>query len=339
MRDEGAFFEWAIRNKFFDEFAVPLATHSNLQKAIISLFFAGRVEQYEAFNNSIAGLKRIKVRASRVNNLRTILNKPEARRVKAAFIVNPWHGKKLNSWSGEFKAAMGRLMPAEASAFNDWMTNSYRRFRNSRSALRFAKSLSTAVCPYCDKAFLDIGKQFYGELDHYLDKSQHSYYALNIHNFVPVCGVCNRKKSKQQLEHFHHTEDDLDSVFRFYLSAQDKNNVLLHYQSSTVKVRQKEYPGKKDHLNELQEVFALDDRYENMSVVVDYLAQLKRIYTPEWLAELESVYKVSFSRDQIKQLLLGQFSYRDPAERLQPLTKLINDLVEDLDVFNERPLP
>ena len=154
-----------------------------------------------------------------------------------------------------------------------------------------------------------------------------------------MCGVCNRKKSKQQLEHFHHTEDDLDSVFRFYLSAQDKNNVLLHYQTSTVKIRQKEYPGKKDHLNELQEVFALDDRYDNMSVVVDYLAQLKRIYTPEWLAELESVYKVSFSRDQIKQLLLGQFSYRDPAERLQPLTKLINDLVEDLDVFNERPLP
>jgi 5-methylcytosine-specific restriction endonuclease McrA len=77
------------------------------------------------------------------------------------------------------------------------MKESYTCFRDSVSAPRFAGALITPVCPYCDKAFLDVTKKFYGELDHYLDKSTYSYYALNIYNFVPVCAICNKKKSKK----------------------------------------------------------------------------------------------------------------------------------------------
>ena len=105
-----------------------------------------------------------------------------------------------------------------------------------------------------------------------------------------------------------------------------------------VKIKQRFLVGKSDALKELNETFALDDRYENMIAVVDYLAQLKRIYTSDWLKELQSMYDLTFTQTELRQLLLGQFNFSQPSVRLQPLTKLIDDLVRDLDVFNDNIL-
>ncbi|MDE1186083.1 MAG: hypothetical protein PW844_06330 [Pantoea sp.] len=337
MRDDSAFFEWCVRVNYFSEFNITLPSNKNLRTAVVTVFFDGKINDYNNFNSDIARLEQIETTKAKIDSLRRFLNTPHAAFVKAAFISTPWQRKRLNARSQAFEAALCRLTPRQRLDFDTWMEASYKRFRNSVSAPCFAKSLSTVVCPYCDKAFLDVGKQFYGELDHYLDKSTYSFYALNIHNFVAVCGVCNRKKSKKRLQHFNPIDDNLDSVFYFYLSDQDKHNALVNYQTSNVKIRQNYIQGKKNHLKELNDTFALDDRYENMTAVVDYLTQLKRIYTPEWMDELETIYGIRFSRDQLKQLLLGQFSFRNPTARLQPLTKLIDDLVQDLDVFNEKP--
>ncbi|MBP2198155.1 hypothetical protein [Pantoea cypripedii] len=338
MRDDTAFLEWCVRVNYFSEFNITFAVNRHLRAAVITVFFAGRTNDYDQFNIDIAALKHVKSPATKVDSLRIFLNKSEAALVKAAFISTPWQGKRLNRRSQVFEAALRGLTSPQRLVFNTWMEESYTRFRSSVSAPGFAKSLSSVVCPYCDKAFLDVGKQFYGELDHYLDKSTYSYYALNIYNFVPVCGICNRKKSKTKLQHFNPRDDSLDSVFHFYLSDPDKHNALLNYQITNVKIRQHYVQGKKSHLEELNETFALDDRYENMTAVVDYLAQLKRIYTREWMDELEATYGIEISREQLQQLLLGQFSFRNPATRLQPLTKLIDDLVRDLDVFNDIPV-
>jgi hypothetical protein len=105
--------------------------------------------------------------------------------------------KVLNAQSASFEKALKSLHASYKNVFDDWMKESYTCFRDSVSAPRFAGALITPVCPYCDKAFLDVTKKFYGELDHYLDKSTYSYYALNIYNFVPVCAICNKKKSKK----------------------------------------------------------------------------------------------------------------------------------------------
>jgi hypothetical protein len=335
MRDDTAFLEWCVRIKFFAKFNISPLNNRDLRTAVITIFFAGRTNDYDQFNIDVAGLNNKKLPGKKTDSLRLVLNTAAAVFVKSAFISSPWQKKRLNTRSLALAAARRSLPDRQQRVFDEWMEDNYTRFRNSVSAPLFAMSLSTSVCPYCDKAFLDVGKQFYGELDHYLDKSTYSYYALNIYNFVPVCGVCNRKKSKTRLQHFNPIDDNLDSVFRFYLSIEDKHDALVNYQVANVKIRQRFVPGKRKHLQELNDTFALDDRYENMTAVVSYLAQLKRIYTPEWMAELEETYGVTLSRDQLKQILLGQFNFRNPEIRLQPLTKLIDDLVKDLDVFNE----
>ena len=335
MRDNSAFLEWAVRNKFFVGFNFLRPGQAHLKQAVITVFFAGNTNDYHDFNQKITAIKQRESAQKKIESLRLILTSPSAATVKAAFFVNPWQKTILSAQSLVFEAALASLTAQQRQTFTTWMEGNYKRFRNSVSAPRFAMSLSTAVCPYCDKAFLDVGKQFYGELDHYLDKATHSYYALNLYNFVPVCGVCNRKKSKTKLNHFHPAHDTLDSVFKFYLSAQDKQDVLLNYHPVNVKICQRSLAGKEKHLKELNKTFALDDRYEGMAAVVDYLAQLKRIYTPEWMKELQNTYGITYTGEQLRQLLLGQLHVRNPTIRLQPLTKLIDDLVKELDVFND----
>lgn len=335
MRDDTAFLEWCVRVGFFSEFDFSPVNDPDLRAAVLAMFFAGNNSDYKQFNTQIVSLSCKKKSGNKTDLLRVLLDEPEAVFVKAAFISTPWQKKRLNSRSIAFAAARQGLKDTERLAFDTWMEKSYSRFRTSVSAPLFAMSLGTAVCPYCDKAFLDVGKQLYGELDHYLDKSTYSYYALNLYNFVPVCGICNRKKSKTRLRHFNPLNDSLDSVFNFKLSPKDQHDALVHYQTANVKIQLNFMSGKDKHLDELKDVFSLDDRYENMTAVVSYLAQLKRIYTPEWMEELKKNYGVDYSPAQLKQLLLGQFSFRNPDVRLQPLTKLIDDLVKDLDVFNE----
>lgn len=338
MRNDTAFLEWCVRSKFFVKFNRPSVGKDKLRVAIITIFFAGVEKNYLAFNRSIVEMQKCKTSADKLIKLRSILLNPQFSCVRAAFICSPWQKKVLNAQSASFEKALKSLHASYKNVFDDWMKESYTCFRDSVSAPRFAGALITPVCPYCDKAFLDVTKKFYGELDHYLDKSTYSYYALNIYNFVPVCAICNKKKSKKKLEHFHPVDETLDSVFQFCLSDSDRVIALSNYQVLNVKIKQRFQVGKSDALKELNETFALDDRYENMTAVVDYLAQLKRIYTQDWLKELQSMYGLTLTQTELRQLLLGQFNFRQPSVRLQPLTKLIDDLVRDLDVFNDNIL-
>lgn len=338
MRNDTAFLEWCVRSKFFEGFNRPSRGKDILRDTIIAVFFAGIKENYLAFNNAIAEMQKCKTSSDKLKKLRSILQNPQFSCVRAAVLISPWQKKVLSAQSVSFEKALTSLPAAYKVVFDDWMKENYTCFRDSVSAPRFAGALNTPVCPYCDKAFLDVTKKFYGELDHYLDKSTYSYYALNIYNFVPVCAVCNKKKSKKKLEHFHPMNETLDSVFQFCLSDSDRVIALSNYQVSNVKIKQRFLVGKSDALKELNETFALDDRYENMIAVVDYLAQLKRIYTSDWLKELQSMYDLTFTQTELRQLLLGQFNFSQPSVRLQPLTKLIDDLVRDLDVFNDNIL-
>jgi len=335
MRDDTDFLAWCVRSKFFEGFNRPIGVNNKLRIAIISVFFSGNQKDYQDFNNHVSNMLKMKKSADMLITLRNILHKTQFASVRAAFICSPWQLNGLSTQNASFEKALSNLNASQKKAFNEWMEKSYTRFRNSVSAPRFAGSLATVVCPYCDKAFLDVSKKFFGELDHYLDKSTYSYYALNIYNFVPVCSVCNKKKSNKKLKYFKPMDETLDSIFHFYLSDRDRVIALSNYQTLNVKIKQRYFAGKCDALDELNNTFSLNDRYENMTAVVDYLAQLKRIYTPDWMKELQSMYGLSFTQTELRQLLLGQFSFRQPSVRLQPLTKLIDDLVRDLDVFND----
>jgi hypothetical protein len=118
-----------------------------------------------------------------------------------------------------------------------------------------------------------------------------------------------QEEKQKKLEHFHPVDETLDSVFQFCLSDSDRVIALSNYQVLNVKIKQRFQVGKSDALKELNETFALDDRYENMTAVVDYLAQLKRIYTQDWLKELQSMYGLTFTQTELRQLLLGQFNF------------------------------
>lgn len=217
-----------------------------------------------------------------------------------------------------------------------FMIEQYGKFRNSRRCISYVKSLNGQVCAYCDKGIIDCtDKHFYGDLDHIHDKSTHFFYALNINNLSPCCKVCNQKKGKNALK-FNALELKLDDVFDFYIDDSDMVRLLMNLEGSNninVKLKEKNddlYP----ILEDLNRILALDDRYKNSGLIVGHLSQLKRIYTKGYLEEISVLLNDDYNPDEIKSFLLNDYS-KGSFEKIQPLTKLIRDIANQLDLFSE----
>ena len=69
------------------------------------------------------------------------------------------------------------------------------------SSREFVKHLNISICPYCNLNPLSMdsikkGKQSYfmnPDMDHYFDKGDYPFLALNIYNLIPACDICNRR--------------------------------------------------------------------------------------------------------------------------------------------------
>ncbi|MEB7918576.1 hypothetical protein [Enterobacter mori] len=217
-----------------------------------------------------------------------------------------------------------------------FMIDQYGKFRDSRRCISYVKSLNGQVCAYCDKGIIDCtDKHFYGDLDHVHDKSTYYYYALNIYNLSPCCKVCNQKKGKNALK-FNPLELKLDDVFNFYIDDSDMIRLLTNMDSSndiSVKLKQKN-DDLIPILEDLNKRLALDDRYKNSGLIVGHLSQLKRIYTKEYIDEISTLLNDNYNANEIKSFLLSDYS-KGSFEKIQPLTKLIRDIANELDLFPE----
>ncbi|MGP2664288.1 hypothetical protein ACTVM2_06670 [Serratia nevei] len=217
---------------------------------------------------------------------------------------------------------------------SNFMINQYARFRKSNSCISYVKALNGQVCSYCDKGIIDCtDSHFYGDLDHVHDKSTYYYYALNIYNLAPCCKVCNQKKGKYSVI-FNPLTMKLDDVFTFRVDDSDLLNITVHYNDKLdVDIKLKSLSSEMDPvLENLNKRLALNDRYKNSGLVLNYLSQLKKVYTQSYLDEVTKLLGDSYDNDDLKRFLLGDFSISDTT-KIQPLTKLVRDLSSQIGLF------
>lgn len=111
-----------------------------------------------------------------------------------------------------------------------------------------ASKLNIKCCPYCNMHYTLVvpagsrGKsskmiaEF--QFDHFFSKSDYPLLSMSLYNLIPACANCNFSKSDSHLSlDFHPYHVDLDSKFRFVISKEELNLIMMKEPTDKLRIR------------------------------------------------------------------------------------------------------
>ena len=204
----------------------------------------------------------------------------------------------------------------------------------------FIKNLGINICPYCNRNTiynLNSSKERTSELDHFYPKSKYPFLAISFYNLVPSCKVCNKIKLDKDDKEYINPYDD-----RFNMNKNSKFTMIIKDATFFYDVRGFSIGRKfississeeRKRINNNIEDFKLYDLYQNHKDIVLELIQKREIYPDSYIDELASQYAGMFkNREDILRLITcGYVEDKDLHKR--PLSKLIKDISEELELL------
>lgn len=124
----------------------------------------------------------------------------------------------------EFSLAVPRTgKRAQAKAWKPILTDvfNYNAFSSDPLFPKLIQLLGVEVCPYCNRSFTTTAKknkkeyQRHNQVDHYISKAIHPWFALSLLNFIPSCGNCNQKKGDDNRFVLYPYYDEFGPSYRF----------------------------------------------------------------------------------------------------------------------------
>lgn len=145
----------------------------------------------------------------------------------------------------------------------------YQNYRKSQAA-KIIHILGISSCPYCNQNHINVGYdtsgklRFYGDLDHFYDKSTYPQLAVCLYNMIPVCKICNQLKSSQKSNIVNPFDRRNNSKIKFRTKFDDKND-LSYLQGNSYNF---EIIIDKNQLSEYDKdevkIFKLEERYKQL---------------------------------------------------------------------------
>ena len=196
---------------------------------------------------------------------------------------------------------------------------------NVEAKKKLLESLNVVVCPYCNRNYVyseeDINTC---ELDHFLPKDKYPIFAVSFYNLIPVCPVCNRKKSDKMFWFYpHHTSRELDVVeFSYHVKGSDYLSNLEQIEVD-VKVINDYY---NDQLKELE----LKKIYKHHRDIVQDVLKKNQVFSDAYIENFCGEFPEVFSsKKEVEELIYGTpMDAKDYGKR--PLTKLTQDIVNEI---------
>ncbi len=207
---------------------------------------------------------------------------------------------------------------------------------NKLDKLKFIKNINLGSCPYCNRNYIfSINKRgsVKPEIDHFYPKSLYPYLSISYFNLIPSCPTCNGFGAKEGKDTFYvypihnpYTLKEVDFKFSilplnvdFYNSVEKEK---YNYDNFEI-----ELYGNKSNLD----VFKLVELYKQHKDIVLELLIKKTYYPKSYIEELK---RFGFSKDEIYRYLLCNYS-KDEELHKRPLSKLIKDISEELEILDE----
>lgn len=145
----------------------------------------------------------------------------------------------------------------------------YQNYRKSQAA-KIIHILGINSCPYCNQNHINVGYdtrgklRFYGDLDHFYDKSTYPQLAVCLYNMIPVCKICNQLKASQKSNIVNPFDRRNDSKIKFRTKFDNKND-LSYLQGNSYNF---EIIIDKEQLSEYDKdevkIFKLEERYKQL---------------------------------------------------------------------------
>jgi hypothetical protein len=151
--------------------------------------------------------------------------------------------------------------------------------------------------------------------------------SLSFYNLIPCCSTCNQIKSDNKNGILHPYQDDFNTKAKFHLKIKDSK---FYYDKNSLDI----YLKSNDSATQKTiEMFKLNDLYQNHKDIVLELIQKREIYPDSYIDELVNNYSGIFKNreDLLRLITCGYMEDKDLDKR--PLSKLIKDISEELDII------
>lgn len=189
-----------------------------------------------------------------------------------------------------------------------YLLERYKNYRNSQAA-KIIQILGISVCPYCNQNYINVvydkkGKvRFWGDLDHFYDKSTYPELAVCLYNMIPVCKTCNQLKSSQKKSIVNPYNSQRKSRIKFgtdfdnkfdldYLQGKSKNfNIVINKKVLTLEDKEE------------IEVFDLDNRYQQLKQNVQEIIIKSKAYDERYQKNLKEQFQ--FNDEELESYIFG----------------------------------
>lgn len=226
----------------------------------------------------------------------------------------------------------------------------YDELRNSEFR-QFVSSSGIKTCVYCNSQLAIISEiSFYDkkqkkrkpkisakfELDHYHSKSQHPFLCTSFYNLYPVCGNCNRAKSKLDIKFELYTDDPAKlDVFNFWIDDKTIIDYWLDKKTdlSKLKIHFQSIEGDDDLLEEYNKIFGIQGIYDTQNDVAEELLHKAKFYTNAYKKSLLKNFHDLFpDKNILEKLIIG--NYTNSSETFKrPMAKYTQDLAKQLGLI------
>ncbi len=244
------------------------------------------------------------------------------------------------------------LTPSAKLKFHELIVSAmrYEELRSSEFH-QFVSSSGIKTCVYCNSQLAIISEiSFYDkkekrrkpkilakfELDHYHSKSQYPFLCTSFYNLYPVCGNCNRAKSKLDIKFELYTNDpskldvfnfwiDDKTIFDYWLEkAPDLSKLKIYFQS---------IEGDYDLLNEYNKIFGIQGIYDTQNDIAEELIHKAKVYTNAYNKSLVNNFHDLFPDKKIlENLILGNYANSSDTFK-RPMAKYTQDLAKQLGLI------
>ena len=226
----------------------------------------------------------------------------------------------------------------------------YEELRSSEFR-QFVNSSGIKTCVYCNSQLAIISEvSFYDkkkkkrkpkvsakfELDHFHSKSQYPFLCTSFFNLYPVCGNCNRAKSKLDIQFDLYTYDSskLD-VFNFRI---DDKTVIDYWLEKTpnvskLKIHFESIEGDHNLLDENNKIFGIQGIYDTQNDIGEELLHKAKVYTNAYNESLiKNFHELFPDKNILKKLIIG--NYANSSETFKrPMAKYTQDLAKQLGLI------
>jgi len=218
----------------------------------------------------------------------------------------------------------------------------FTKIRSGKLAYEHSDRFNLTGCPYCNSQYIftiDKGYKTRPQFDHFLNKSEHPYYALSFYNLIPSCYVCNASvKGGKTFDfdlHHHPFLSGFEGLYRFQtgISAVDFLVDKKDFKIDLVQCKgadAKSLSKAERLINDLHLVDRYNSHRDYASEIItkSYMynnTAIKNIFEDFQIKGGESIFK---SEEEIKEMILGNFVNHQKLHK-RILSKLTRDISKE----------